>query len=263
MAKELHCKEFKDKMVEISGLYKYYGKFCAVEGLDLSIEKGEIVALLGPNGAGKSTTLRILTGCLCPTRGRVAVAGFSMAERPQEFRKKIGYLPENSSLYPEMRVIDYLGFFAQLRLNASGLPLGPVLKADVEEALDACSLREVEDLRCHKLSKGYRQRVALAAAMVTRPELLVLDEPSSGLDPRQRVEMRSMVRGLVAGDSSRSCTVVLSTHTLAEAAELCSRAVIMSAGKIVAEKQLMGEGAGGNPSSVSELEQLFLESISR
>jgi ABC-2 type transport system ATP-binding protein len=194
-----------------------------VDDVSFSVERGEVVALLGPNGSGKSTLMRCLIGFFSPTGGRVRVAGVDVAERPVVARRQIGYLPEQVSLYPELTVRGYLTFVAGMK----GLA-GAARRDAVDAALAQCALEDVAGRATGKLSKGYRQRVGLAQALLGDPELLVLDEPTVGLDPVQTVELREVVRGLGGR------TVLLSTHILSEAATLCTRVAILNRGRLVA-----------------------------
>jgi ABC-2 type transport system ATP-binding protein len=195
----------------------------AVDDVSFSVGRGEIVALLGPNGSGKSTLMRCLIGLFSPTSGRVRVGGIDVAERPVVARRQIGYLPEHVMLYPELSVRRYLAFVAGVK----GLA-GTARRAAVDEVIGQCALADVADRHTGKLSKGYRQRVGLAQALLGDPELLVLDEPTVGLDPMQTVELRELVRGL------HGRTVLLSTHILSEAAMLCARVAILKGGRLIA-----------------------------
>jgi len=195
-----------------------------VDDVSFTVGRGEVAALLGPNGSGKSTLMRCLIGFFSPTAGRVCVGGVEVAERPVEARREVGYLPEQVMLYPELRVRRYLRFVAGMkRLDA------PAARRAVDQAIARCGLESVADRLTGTLSKGFRQRVGLAQALLGDPPVLVLDEPTVGLDPVQTVEMRDLLRRL------DGCTVVLSTHVLAEAGALCSRIVIMSGGRVVAQ----------------------------
>jgi ABC-2 type transport system ATP-binding protein len=211
-------------LIEAERLTKYYGATCAVDDVSFTVGRGEVAALLGPNGSGKSTVMRMLTGYFSPTAGRVRIGGVDPAERPAAARRRVGYLPEQVSLYPELPVRRYLAFVAGVK----GLAAGPARRA-VEEALEACGLADVASKHAGKLSKGYRQRVGLAQALIGDPDVLVLDEPTVGLDPVQAVEMRALLRGLAGR------TVLLSTHILSEASALCTRIVILHRGRLVAE----------------------------
>ncbi len=210
-------------MIEINELTKYYGERRAVGPLSVSIERGEVVGLLGLNGAGKTTTLRMLSSDLLPTSGTMTVDGIDLVEQPERVRPKIGYLPDKPPLYNEMRVREYLTFAAQLR----GLHKG--LAPRVDEVIDLTDLGEYADEPIDTLSHGYKQRVGIAQAIVHRPTLLLLDEPISGLDPVQIVEMRNLIRSL-RGEH----TTVLSSHILSEISETCDRLLVIRDGEIVA-----------------------------
>ncbi len=210
-------------MIRVEGLTKEYGRFCALNDVSFTVERGEIVGFLGPNGAGKTTTMRILTGYMPPTEGTAVVGGFDVVEDSLEVRRRVGYLPESVPLYREMRVREYLDFYGALRGVEDR-------QGAVARVIDACNLGDVRDRIIGRLSKGYRQRVGLAQALVHSPELLVLDEPTIGLDPRQIRGVRELIRDL-AGEH----TVLLSTHILPEVTELCQRVLIIDKGRIVAE----------------------------
>ncbi|WP_437736561.1 ABC transporter ATP-binding protein [Sorangium sp. So ce1335] len=212
-------------MIEVEHLSKSYGPHLAVSDLSFRVSQGEIVGFLGPNGAGKSTTLRILAGFLGATSGRVRVAGYDIAEEPMRARASIGYMPETSPLYPEMRVSEYLAFRAELKL----VPRRARREA-VARALRDARVEDVASVMIGHLSKGYRQRVGLADALVGDPPLLILDEPTAGLDPNQIREVRALVRRL-----GRDRTVLLSTHILSEVEATCTRAVVIARGRLVAE----------------------------
>jgi ABC-2 type transport system ATP-binding protein len=209
-------------VIEIQELYKYYGDRRAIGPLSTRIEQGEVIGLLGLNGAGKTTTLRVLACDLLPTSGSVRVAGFDVVERPDEVRAKVGYLPDRPPLYDDMTVREYLGYAARLR----NVPKSQVKKrvADVEELTE---VGEVGNVLIGSLSHGYKQRVGIAQAIVHGPELVVLDEPISGLDPVQIIEMRELVRGLRGAH-----TVVVSSHILTEISETCDRILVINDGKI-------------------------------
>jgi ABC-2 type transport system ATP-binding protein len=211
-------------MISVEHLTKYYGATRAVEDVSFHVPAGAVAALLGPNGSGKSTLMRVLTGYLSPTAGRVSVGGIDVADRPLAARRQIGYLPEQVSLYPELTVQRFLTFVASVK----GLG-GTARRAAVSDVIERCGLGEVARRLTGKLSKGYRQRVGLAQALVGDPPLLVLDEPTVGLDPVQTVEMRGLLRGLVGR------TVLLSTHILSEASALCSHILILDRGRLLAE----------------------------
>lgn len=211
-------------MIEIEGLYKYYGEYRALGPLSATIADGEVVGLLGLNGAGKTTTLRVLACDLLPSSGTVRVGGVDVVEEPHRVRQMIGYLPDTPPLYDEMSVSEYLAFVAALRR----MPAGEIAKA-VTRAANATGLAEVLTRRVSMLSHGYRQRVGIAQAIVHEPKLVVLDEPSSGLDPIQIKEMRSLVRSL-----GGKHTVLVSSHNLPEISEMCDRLLVIGNGQIVA-----------------------------
>ena len=224
-------------MIHVEDLTKDYGELRAVDHIDLTIDKGEILGLLGPNGAGKTTTLRMLTGYLPPSSGTIRVKDFSIDKNLLEIKKCIGYLPESAPIYHGMLVFDYLDYVAAIR----GLQ-GDEKTARIRDLADLCGLREIMHKSVGELSKGLNQRVGLAHAMMSDPEILVLDEPTSGLDPNQIAEIRKIVRRI--GEEK---TVILSTHILSEVEATCNRVVIINKGKIVADdsthalKQSAGE----------------------
>ena len=212
-------------MIEVEHLSKAYGTANAVQDVSFRVGKGEVLGFLGPNGAGKTTTMRILSCYMAPTGGTARIAGFDILENSLEVRRNIGYLPENAPLYTEMTVRDYLSYVAVLR----GVPKSKRAER-IEVALDAGKLEDYADTLIRKLSKGYRQRVGIAQAVVHDPPVLILDEPSAGLDPRQRVETRRFIKSL-----AQDHTIVLSTHILPDVQETCSRVVIINGGRIIAE----------------------------
>jgi len=211
-------------MIKVEQLSKRYGSTLAVDSIDFEVKKGEIVGFLGPNGAGKSTTMKMLAGYLPPTSGRAEVAGFDVFRESLQARERIGYLPENVPLYPDMRVREFLRYRAALK----GVP-GRRMNERVADVLDLCGLVEVEKKVIGRLSKGFRQRVGLADAMIHEPDLLILDEPTIGLDPNQIRQVRDLIRNL-----KRHHTILLSTHILPEVEMLCSRVIIINKGKIEA-----------------------------
>jgi ABC-2 type transport system ATP-binding protein len=227
-------------MIEAQNLTRRYGDFTAVHGISFSVGEGEIVGMLGPNGAGKTTTIRMITGFLPPTGGRVTVAGKDLFESPREARRQLGYLPENVALYGEMRVEEYLAYRARLE----GLARSEVRGA-IGDAIERCLLTDVRRQIINTLSKGYRQRVGLATAILHRPSTLVLDEPTVGLDPKQIIAIRELIR-----DLGRERTLLLSTHILPEVELLCNRVMIIDRGRIVAEgtPEALRERSVGNPS---------------
>ena len=210
-------------MIQVNGLTKDYGARRAIENLTFDAEQGEIVGFLGPNGAGKTTTMRILTGYMPPTDGTATVAGYDVVEESLEVRKRVGYLPETVPLYTDMTALEYLKFMADLRHI-------PNSRERAYETLEQVNLSERADGYIGNFSKGMRQRMGLAQALIHRPEVLILDEPTIGLDPAQVVEMRSVIREI-----GKDRTVLLSTHILPEAQQICDRVLIINKGSIVAE----------------------------
>lgn len=212
-------------MIEVHSLTKRYGDKAAIENVTFDAKRGEILGFLGPNGAGKSTTMRILAGFMPASSGTARVAGFDVYDQSLEARRNVGYLPENVPLYPEMTVRDYLGFMAEIK----GVGRSE-RRASVNRSMEQARVTDRADWIIGKLSKGYRQRVGLAQALVSNPPVLILDEPTVGLDPRQIIETRNLIKGL-GGDH----TVILSTHILPEVSATCNRVVIISRGRVVAE----------------------------
>ena len=212
-------------MIKIEHLVKNYGTNCAVDDISFEVKKGEIVGLLGPNGAGKSTTMNILTGYLSATSGSVSIAGFDVLDNPMEAKKHIGYLPEQPPLYMDMTVEEYLIF----NYNLKGCKLNRT--KHLEEICDVVKIRDVYHRVIKNLSKGYRQRVGIAQALIGSPEVIIFDEPTVGLDPKQIIEVRNLLRNL-----GRDHTVILSTHILQEVQAVCDRIVIINKGKIVADE---------------------------
>src|ERR1700756_1454617 len=211
-------------MIRVKELTKRYGRTIAVDQISFEVTKGQIVGFLGPNGAGKTTTMRMLTCFLPPSAGTAKVAGFDVLEQPLEVKRRIGYLPETPPLYPEMETAEYLKFVGQLK----GLSGSDLLKR-VDYACERCAIADVKKKLLGKLSKGYRQRVGLAQAIIHNPDVLILDEPTAGLDPKQINETRDLIRSL-AGDH----TVILSTHILPEVEQTCQKVIIINKGKLVA-----------------------------
>ncbi len=212
-------------MIQIRNLTMHYGPVVALNGISFDVNEGEIVGLLGPNGAGKSTTMKILTTYLYPTSGKAMVAGMDVTEKPVAVRKHIGYLPEVLPLYMDMEVREYLKFIG----NARGIT-GRKLKERIEAIVEECGLRAMYRRVIRELSKGYRQRTALAQALIHEPDVIILDEPTSGLDPHQIIEIRSLIRRLAEGR-----TVILSTHILQEVQATADRIVIINHGRIVGD----------------------------
>lgn len=212
-------------MIDIKNLTKKFNDVTILDGINFSVEKGEILGFLGPNGAGKSTTMKIITSFWTPTDGDVVIDGISVTQDSLKTRKKIGYLPETVPLYDDMRVFEYLKFIAEVR----GVEKSRITKR-IKEVVEACNLKEVVQKPIEELSKGYRQRVGLAQAIMHEPDILILDEPTTGLDPNQIVEIRELIKKI-----GKEKTVIFSTHILGEVEATCDRAIIINKGKIVAE----------------------------
>jgi ABC-2 type transport system ATP-binding protein len=211
-------------MIEVENLSKRYGPTLAVSGVSFNVQKGEVLGFLGPNGAGKTTTMRVITGFLPPTSGKVRVAGYDVVDEPMEAKRRTGYLPETPPVYPDMTVAEYLAFVARIK----GVSRRDI-KSRLDDIVEKCAVGNVRNRQIGKLSKGYRQRVGLAQALIHNPDVLVLDEPTAGLDPKQIIETRDLITGL-AGQH----TVILSTHILPEVSKTCQRVVVINAGQIVA-----------------------------
>ena len=211
-------------MIEVQNLTKRYGPTLAVSDVSFAVEKGEVLGFLGPNGDGKTTTMRVITGFLPPTEGKVQVAGFDVVEQPLEAKRRTGYLPETPPVYPDMTVTEYLGFVARIKGVAR-----KEMKTRISEVIERCAITDHQHRQIGKLSKGYRQRVGLAQALIHNPDVLILDEPTAGLDPKQIIETRELIRRL-AGQH----TIVLSTHILPEVSKTCDRVVVINQGKVVA-----------------------------
>lgn len=211
-------------MIEVKNLVKQYGNHAAVDDLSFTVETGKVVGFLGPNGAGKSTTMNMITGYIAPTSGTVMIDGVDMEEEPEQVRKNIGYLPENPPLYPDMRVREYLYFVAELKKV-------PRKERDVmvNEIMNRTKIVDVSERLIRHLSKGYKQRVGVAGAMMGYPEILILDEPTVGLDPNQIIQMRELIR-----DLSESHTVLLSSHIMQEISAVCDEIIIINEGKMIA-----------------------------
>mgnify|MGYP003383515682 FL=1 len=210
-------------MIEVDHLSKRYGPFTAVDDVSFRVESGQILGFLGPNGAGKTTTMRIITGYIPATSGRATVAGYDVFEQPLEAKRRTGYLPEVPPLYPDMTVREYLTFVAKIK------GLRSHIRDRVDEVMKRTWVADMADRHCAKLSKGYKQRVGLAQALIHNPDVLVLDEPTAGLDPRQIIETRQLIRELAG-----THTIVLSTHILPEVSQTCQRVVIINKGRVVA-----------------------------
>jgi ABC-2 type transport system ATP-binding protein len=233
-------------MIEVRNLTKRYGDLVAVDGVSFTAEKGEVLGFLGPNGAGKTTTMRIITGFMPATSGTVKVAGFDIFEQSLEVRKRIGYLPESPPLYNDMTVTAYLEFVGRIK----GVPRAELEQA-AERVVESCGLVGVTRRVLGHLSKGFRQRVGLAQALIHDPSVLVLDEPTIGLDPRQIIDIRALIREFAADR-----TVILSTHILPEVTQLCQKVVIINEGRIAVEDKLENLTRGAS------LEEVFLRYIS-
>ena len=211
-------------MIEVQHLTKRYGPTTAVDDVSFRVETGEVLGFLGPNGAGKTTTMRVLTGYMPASDGRAIVAGYDVSEQPLEAKRRTGYLPETPPLYPEMTVREYLTFVARIK----GVPRAD-RQARVNTAMERTRVMDMADRHCAKLSKGYKQRVGIAQALMHNPEVLILDEPTAGLDPKQIIETRKLITEL-GGDH----TIILSTHILPEVSQTCQRIVIINKGRVVA-----------------------------
>ena len=217
-------------MIQVRNLTKLYGSKTAVDNISFDIEKGKIYGFLGPNGAGKSTTLNIVTGCISATSGSVLINGKDILKRPTEAKKHIGYLPEIPPLYPDMTPLEYLTFVAEAKgVGAEDTYL------QVKKVMDMTSLERVSDRLIGNLSKGYQQRVGIAQALLGDPDIVILDEPTVGLDPKQIIEIRDLIREL-----GKTKTVILSSHILAEISAVCDHVMILSGGKLVADDTLVG-----------------------
>ena len=237
-------------MIEVDRLSKYFGPIAAVRDVSFTVAKGEIIGFLGPNGAGKTTTMRVLTGYSPATEGRVRVAGFDVATHPLEVKRRVGYLPESVPLYTEMVVRSFLCYVGEIK----GVPRKQ-LRAEADRVMERCGLAHMATRLIGHLSKGYRQRVGLAQALVGNPPVLILDEPTVGLDPRQIIEIRDMIQSLAPEH-----TVLLSTHILPEVQMVCERAVIINHGRIVGETRMADLGAGDRQRT---LEEVFLEAVAK
>jgi ABC-2 type transport system ATP-binding protein len=236
-------------MIEVKNLTKRYRERVAVDHLNFSVAEGEILGFLGPNGAGKSTTMKILTGFLPPSEGTAKVAGFDVFEQPLEVKRRIGYLPETPPLYPEMTVRGYLKFVATLKQ----VP-GRGLKSEVDRVAERTGVADVMDRVIQNLSKGYKQRVGIAQALLGSPPVLILDEPTEGLDPSQRAEVRSLIKGL-AGKH----TLILSTHILPEVTMTCEKVLIINQGKMVAYDEIKNLASVHGQSENISLEEIFIK----
>jgi ABC-2 type transport system ATP-binding protein len=212
-------------MVEIENLKKRFGPFTAVQDVSFEVKKGEVLGFLGPNGAGKSTTMKMITGFLTPTAGRVTVAGFDIDKDPLEVKRRIGYLPEGAPAYPDMTPLEFLDFIAQIR----GFQ-GKEKQQRIDKTIEQVNLQSVLNQSIETLSKGFKRRVGLAQAILHDPEVLIMDEPTDGLDPNQKHEVRSLIQSMAAEK-----VIILSTHILEEVDAVCSRAIIIANGRVVAD----------------------------
>ncbi len=235
--------------LRVNNLIKIYGQQKAVDDISFSINKGEIVGFLGPNGAGKSTTMKIATGYLPPSSGSVEVDGFDVVEQPMQVKKIIGYLPEHNPLYLDMFVHEYLNFIGHVYQIPSNQ-----LKHRIKEIISMCGLEPEQNKLISSLSKGYRQRVGLAQALIHNPQVLILDEPTTGLDPNQIIEIRKLIKEI-----SKDKTVIFSTHIMQEVQALCDRVIIINRGKIVADDEL--KNLIGRQENVTIVVVEFKESI--
>ncbi len=227
-------------MIEVKNLVKRYGNYLAVDNISFTVEKGEIVGFLGPNGAGKSTTMNVMTGYLSATEGTVTINDYDIFEEPEEAKKLIGYLPEQPPVYMDMTVVEYLHFVAALKSVEKKLR-----RSQINKIIDETKLTEVKDRLIRHLSKGYRQRVGIAGALVGYPDLIILDEPTVGLDPKQIIEIRDLIREL-----SVNHTIILSSHILSEVSAVCQRIIIINKGRLIADAtpEKLSEDANKNPS---------------
>jgi ABC-2 type transport system ATP-binding protein len=244
-------------MIEVKNLTKVYGDRVAVDNISFTVNKGEVLGFLGQNGAGKTTTMKILTGFMPATEGTASIAGFDVFEQPLEVKKRIGYLPETPPVYKELLVGEYLSFVAELR----GVP-SKQRASKIDSALQKCNLGDVRNRLIGNLSKGYRQRVGIAQALIHDPDVLVLDEPTVGLDPKQVHESRGLIKSLRS-----SHTVIYSTHILSEVQASCDRIIVIHKGQIVAQESLSEMGAAGSTSktelTVQTVSDRLVEAVKR
>lgn len=211
-------------MIEVKNITKKYGSFVALDNVSFKIEKGEIIGLLGPNGAGKSTTMNIITGYIEPTEGEVIVDGINMLKRPKKAKREIGYMPEGVPLYYDLTVKEFVNYMAELKkVNKKER------KQKVANIIESTGLKEVQNKLIRNLSRGYKQRVSMAGALVGEPQILILDEPTVGLDPKQITEIRSLIKKL-----GKNHTVILSSHILSEVSQICDKVIIINKGKLIA-----------------------------
>lgn len=211
-------------MIEVKNVTKKYGDFTAVENMNFNIKEGEIVGLLGPNGAGKSTTMNMLTGFIEPTEGEIIIDGYEMSKKPKRAKKQIGYMPEGVPLYNDLTVKEFISYMADLKIVAK-----KDKKQNIQRVIEQTNLTDVQNKLIKNLSRGYKQRVSMAGALVGEPKILILDEPTVGLDPKQITEIRALIKSL--GDTH---TIILSSHILSEVSQICEKVIIINKGKIVA-----------------------------
>lgn len=232
-------------MIKVTGLSKRYGTYLAVEGVNFHIKKGEVIGFLGPNGAGKSTIMNILTGYLSMTQGKVEIDGFDIAEYPEDAKSRIGYLPELPPLYVDMKVREYLDFIYDLK------KVKFPKKAHIDEILKLVKIDNVQNRLIKNLSKGYKQRVGFAQALVGNPDVLILDEPTVGLDPKQIIEIRNLISRL-----GKNHTIILSSHILSEIQEICERVIIINRGQIIADdtKENLSKKLSGDRTLIARIE---------
>ena len=212
------------KLIEVKKVTKKYGNFTAVDNITFNVKDGEVVGLLGQNGAGKSTTMNMITGFIEPTEGTIIINGYDIMKKSLKAKKQIGYMPENVPLYPELTVKEFVSYMAELKLVVR-----KERKQEVENVIKETGLEEVKNKLIRNLSRGYKQRVSMAGALVGNPEVLILDEPTVGLDPKQIIEIRNLIKNL-----GKKHTVILSSHILSEISQICERVIILNKGKIVA-----------------------------
>lgn len=211
-------------MIQVENITKKYGSFTAVDKINFQIEEGEIVGFLGPNGAGKSTTMNMITGFIEPTSGKIIVDGYDISKKPKKAKKQIGYMPEGTPLYSDLTVKEFITYMAELKGVST-----KEKKAMVEKVIEDTGLKEVQNKLTRNLSRGYKQRVSMAGALVSNPKVIILDEPTVGLDPKQVTEIRALIKKL-----GQDHTVILSSHILSEVSQICNRVIIINKGKIVA-----------------------------
>ena len=211
-------------MIEVKNVTKKYGKFTAVDNISFTVKDGEVVGFLGPNGAGKSTTMNMITGFIEPSEGTIEVNGYDIMKKTKKAKKQIGYMPENVPLYMDLTVKEFVSYMAELKLVER-----KVRKEEVSSAIKETGLEEVQNKLIKNLSRGYKQRVSMAGALVGNPDVLILDEPTVGLDPKQIIEIRNLIKNL-----GKKHTVILSSHILSEISQICERVIIINKGKIVA-----------------------------